>query len=88
MVRYRPGSATFLAWLDCRDLGIPDTITKRGLVSAGEGPASVFLDKGRVALSAGNAFGTGGAGHVRLNLATSSEILTEAVRRMTSGLDC
>ena len=46
------------------------------------GPAAAFLDRGRVALSSGPAFGTGGAGHVRLNFATSREVLTEAVRRM------
>lgn len=33
------------------------------------------------------AFGTGGAGHVRLNMATSAEILTEAVRRMNAAID-
>ncbi|AVV44333.1 aminotransferase class I/II-fold pyridoxal phosphate-dependent enzyme [Streptomyces sp. ID05-04B] len=69
-VGYRPGGATYLAWLDCRDLGL------------GDDPAAVFLERGRVALSPGPDFGTGGAGHVRLNLATSPEILTEGVRRM------
>ena len=42
--------------------------------------------RGRVALSSGTSFGTGGAGHVRLNLATSPELLTEAVRRMAAAL--
>ncbi|MFF6803266.1 aminotransferase class I/II-fold pyridoxal phosphate-dependent enzyme [Streptomyces sp. NPDC012616] len=69
-VGYRPGEATYLAWLDCRALGL------------GDDPAAVFLERGRVALSPGPDFGTGGAGHVRLNLATSPEILTEGVRRM------
>ncbi|MDQ0688142.1 cystathionine beta-lyase [Streptomyces achromogenes] len=69
-VGYRPGGATYLAWLDCRALGL------------GDDPAAVFLERGRVALSPGPDFGTGGAGHVRLNLATSPEILTEGVRRM------
>ncbi|MDX2677899.1 MalY/PatB family protein [Streptomyces soliscabiei] len=69
-VVHRPGEATYLAWLDCRALGL------------GDDPASVFLERGRVALSSGPDFGTGGAGHVRLNLATSPEILTEGVRRM------
>jgi cystathionine beta-lyase len=46
------------------------------------GPAAAFLDQGRVALSAGPAFGTGGAGHVRLNFAPNEEILTAAVQRM------
>ncbi|MGC0207839.1 MalY/PatB family protein [Streptomyces levis] len=69
-IRYRPGDATFLAWLDCRGLGL------------GDDPADVFLRRGRVALTSGPPFGTGGAGHARLNLAASPEVLTEAVRRM------
>ncbi|QOV44444.1 MalY/PatB family protein [Streptomyces chromofuscus] len=74
-VAYRPGDATYLAWLDCRPLGL------------GDGPADVFLHRGRVALTCGIPFGSGGAGHVRLNLATSPEIITEAVRRMATALE-
>ncbi|MFR0355359.1 MalY/PatB family protein [Streptomyces sediminimaris] len=73
-VTCRPGEATCLAWLDCRALGL------------GDDPAEVFLERGRVALSPGTAFGTGGAGHVRLNLAASPEVITEAVRRMAAAL--
>ncbi|MET8364540.1 MalY/PatB family protein [Micromonospora sp. NPDC005252] len=69
-IGYEPGQATYLAWLDCRALGL------------GDDPAAVFLDRGRVALNSGTAFGTGGGGHVRLNLATAPELITEAVRRM------
>ena len=36
----------------------------------------------RVALSSGHVFGNGGAGHVRLNFATSQAILVEVVSRM------
>ncbi|MEU9445231.1 aminotransferase class I/II-fold pyridoxal phosphate-dependent enzyme [Streptomyces sp. NPDC048304] len=73
-IRPYPAEATYLAWLDCRALGL------------GDDPAQLFLDRGRVALSSGLPFGTGGAGHVRLNLATSPEILTEGVRRMAAAL--
>ena len=69
-VGYRMPEGTYLAWLDCRALGL------------GDDPAAAFLEQGRVALSPGPEFGTGGAGHARLNLATTPEILTEAVRRM------
>jgi cystathionine beta-lyase len=75
-VRYRPPHGTYLAWLDCRGLGLR------------QDPAQVFLDRGRVAVISGPSFGTGGAGHVRLNFATSPELLTEAVRRMASALEC
>ncbi|MFG3320837.1 MalY/PatB family protein [Streptomyces sp. NPDC048171] len=74
-VVHRAGEATYLAWLDCRALGL------------GDDPARVFLDRGRVALSSGIPFGTGGAGHLRLNLATSPEVITEAVRRMRAALE-
>lgn len=71
-VRYTPAQGTYLAWLDCRELGL------------GDDPAKTFLKQGKVALNSGIPFGTGGAGFVRMNLATSPEILTEAVRRMAS----
>ena len=73
-VTYRPAAATYLAWLDCRDLGF------------GADPAKVFLDRGRVALTGGIDFGPGGEGRVRCNLATTPEILTEAVRRIASAV--
>ncbi|MFJ7073845.1 MalY/PatB family protein [Streptomyces sp. NPDC098781] len=74
-IGYRPAEATYLAWLDCRALCL------------GDDPAEVFLRRGRVALNSGIPFGTGGAGFVRLNLATSPELITEAVRRMAAALD-
>lgn len=63
--------AGYLTWLDCRALGF------------GDDPSAVFLERGRVALSPGPAFGTEGNGFARLNIATSPELLTEAVRRMS-----
>lgn len=70
-VTYTRGESTYLAWLDCRELGL------------GDDPAAVFLERGRVAVNAGADFGTQGSGFVRLNLATTPEILAEAVHRMS-----
>ena len=70
-IEYAPGPSTYLAWLDCRGLGL------------GDDPAGVFLERGRVALNPGADFGTQGAGFARLNLATTPEILAEGVNRMT-----
>jgi cystathionine beta-lyase len=53
-------------------------------VTSSAGPAGVFLREARVAVSAGPAFGTGGAGYVRLNYATSREVLEQALARMGS----
>jgi len=74
-VRYRSGDATYLAWLDCRALGL------------GDDPAQAFLEHGRVALNSGLPFGSGGAGHARLNLAASPEVLEEAVRRTAAAVE-
>lgn len=71
-VRWSGAAGTYLAWLDCRDLGL------------GDDPAVAFLEQGRVAVNSGLPFGRGGAGHVRLNLATTPEILTDAITRMGS----
>ncbi|MFI7744799.1 MalY/PatB family protein [Kocuria rhizosphaericola] len=83
-VRYTPPHGTYLAWLDCRRLGLESGEGPEGLavVSDMAATARMFLDRSRVALSSGHVFGTGGAGHVRLNFATSQEILTEALTRM------
>ena len=69
-VGYVPPAATFLAWLDCSHW--PGRPIRRPAV----------LEQARVAFTPGPDFGPLGAGFVRLNLATSPEILTEAVARM------
>ncbi len=71
---YLMPDSTYLVWIDCRDLGL------------GDDPAAVFRERGRVAFNSGPTFGTGGAGHVRMNIATSSAILEEAIGRMASVL--
>jgi cystathionine beta-lyase len=73
-VGYAAPQASFLAWLDCRALGL------------GDNPAAVFLDKGKVALGRGPDFGAEGHGFARLNMGTSPELIGEAVRRMASAL--
>ncbi|GHG49346.1 cystathionine beta-lyase [Flavimobilis marinus] len=72
-VRHHPHQATYLAWLDCRPLGLDD-------------PAATFRDRGRVAVLDGASFGPGGEGFVRLNTATRRDVLTEAVRRMAGAI--
>ncbi|CAA9435316.1 MAG: Cystathionine beta-lyase, type II [uncultured Pseudonocardia sp.] len=74
--------ATYLAWLDCRRFGLHSPGPRSGAVTDLEDPAGMFLDRARVALSSGPVFGTGGAGHVRLNYATSSAVLRAALERM------
>ena len=71
-VRYRPPSASYLAWLDFRALQL------------GPDPSAAILERSRVALNAGPTFGRQGEGFARLNLACSPEVLREAVERIAA----
>jgi cystathionine beta-lyase len=73
-VGYVPPEASYLAWLDCRQLHL------------GDDPAAQFLARGRVALSRGLDFSPNGAGFVRLNMGTSRDLLTEVVVRMAAAV--
>jgi cystathionine beta-lyase len=83
-IRWQPGEATFLAWLDCRGTRVadPESRPDAGYIGLSSGAAKAFLEQARVGLSAGEAFGAGGANHVRFNLGTRSDVIEEAVRRM------
>lgn len=72
-VKVMEPEATYLAWLDCRDLGVDD-------------PFGFFLEHARVALSDGRDFGAGGAGFVRLNFACPRAVLEEALSRMRAAI--
>jgi cystathionine beta-lyase len=73
-VRYAPPEGTYLAWLDCRNLGL------------GPMPGAFFLERAGVALIDGPECGAPGAGYVRLNLATPTPVLTAIVDRMAAAV--
>ncbi|QBE48688.1 MalY/PatB family protein [Leucobacter triazinivorans] len=62
--------AGYLSWLDLREAGL------------GDHPGRRILTEARVALSDGAAFGAGGSGHARLNLACAPDTIREAVERI------
>jgi len=74
-LRWQRPEATFLAWLDCRAVADGAVVQQR------------FLERGRVAVYAGPDFGAVGSGWVRVNVATSEQILDEAVSRMAAALE-
>ncbi|MFE2377107.1 MalY/PatB family protein [Streptomyces sp. NPDC059398] len=73
-VGYRVPEASYLAWLDCRDLDLPSD------------PRTFFHEKARVLLNDGRAFGPEGEGFVRLNFGTSPALLAEITRRMSEAV--
>jgi cysteine-S-conjugate beta-lyase len=73
-VKYREPEATYLAWLDCREMNLGTT------------PFEFFLDKAKVGLMDGAAFGEGGVGCVRLNFGTSPTILDQILTRLAESV--
>lgn len=70
---YEPSAGTYLAWLDCTPLGLPD-------------PARHFRRYGKVAFSPGAQFASSHSQWVRINLACAPELVAEAVSRMAASL--
>jgi cystathionine beta-lyase len=69
-----PPEGTYLAWLDCRQAGIPGN------------PHQFFLEQAHVAMNNGATFGRGGEGFVRLNFACPRSTLSQALEQMREAL--
>ncbi|WP_031407427.1 MalY/PatB family protein [Geobacillus vulcani] len=67
--------ATYLVWIDCRGLGLPEAELKKRL-----------LEKGKLAVEFGSKFGQEGAGFIRLNIACPRPTLEEGLRRLATSL--
>ena len=65
--------ASFLVWLDCRNLGLDR-----------EGLNRLFIDGAGLALNDGEMFSPGGEGFMRLNVGTSRAVLKDALERLRS----
>lgn len=68
--------ASFLVWLDCRDLALGH-----------EALNALFVKKARLALNDGEMFGKGGEGFMRLNVAAPRSVLAEALERLSKAIE-
>jgi cysteine-S-conjugate beta-lyase len=73
-IKMHKPDATYLAWLDCRELQLE------------EDAFHFFLKHAKVALNKGEDFGEGGKGFVRLNFGCSREVLEGALMRMEKAI--
>ena len=71
-VGYRIPNTSYLAWLDLSSLNL------------GDDPSKVLLERAKVAVNAGSSFCQSHTQFIRLNFATSKEILDEAIDRIAS----
>lgn len=72
---WRP-QASFLVWLDCRELHLDhDTLV------------DLFVNKARLALNDGAMFGKEGSGFMRLNVGCPRSMVVEAMNRLKTSID-
>ena len=95
LVKYKKAQGTYLAWLDVSGvverIGAERTATEESASSEAEvTPERIvqrwFAENARVYLNPGSSYGTGGAGHMRMNLATTRRLVERALENMASAL--
>ncbi len=95
LVKYTKAQGTYLAWLDVSEvverIGAERTATEESASSGTEVTAEGIVQRwlaenARVYLNSGSSYGTGGAGHMRMNLATSRRLVQRARENMASAL--
>ncbi|ADN09686.1 pyridoxal phosphate-dependent aminotransferase [Sulfurimonas autotrophica] len=74
-IKITPIEATYLAWIDCRSMGLKDKKLR-----------AFFINEAKLGLNPGISFGREGSGFMRLNFAVSSAKMTEIVQRLESAL--
>jgi cystathionine beta-lyase len=74
-IKLTPIEATYLAWLDCRGMGLRDRDLR-----------AFFINEARLGLNAGISFGREGSGFMRLNFAVSSAKMLEIIKRLDYAL--
>ena len=76
LIQVTPIEATYLAWLDCRGMGMRDKELREW-----------FINEAHLGLNAGLSFGREGSGYVRLNFAVPSDTMQEIITRLQKALE-
>jgi cystathionine beta-lyase len=63
--------ATYLLWLDCRELNLTDAQLKK-----------LFYEDAKIIVNMGSSFGSNGTGFVRMNIATPQQQVKTALKRL------
>jgi cystathionine beta-lyase len=74
-VRMIRPQGTYLAWIDCSDMGLEGRALRR-----------FFIEEARLGLSPGTSFGKEGYGYMRMNIAVPVATMDEAIRRLEKAL--
>jgi len=74
-LKITPIEATYLAWIDCRGMGLRDKALRH-----------FFIYEAKLGLNPGISFGREGSGFMRLNFALSSAKMLEVIKRLENAL--
>ena len=75
LAQYRIPNCSYLAWIDMTAYEL------------GEFPAQTILERGKIALTPGHLFGTDCHQYVRLNFATSQEIIAQGIDQIVTAIN-
>ena len=75
-IKVTPIEGTYLAWLDCRGLGLRDKELRE-----------FFAQEAKLGLNAGISFGREGSGFMRLNFAVATDKMLEIITRLQEALE-
>ena len=74
-IKVTPIEATYLAWIDCRAMGLRDKALRE-----------FFIKEAKLGLNAGISFGREGHGFMRLNFAVSSAKMSKIIKQLENAL--
>jgi len=94
-VKYTKAQGTYLAWLDvselaervgAHDMAVVESRTSASVVTAEQIMQRWFGNHARIYLNPGSAYGTGGTGHMRMNIATSRLLIQKALDNIAAAV--
>lgn len=95
MIKYNKAEGTYLAWLDVSQVidrvgatqaAAEATRTTKTEVTPEQIMERWFVEHAGVHLNPGSTYGTGGAGHMRMNIATSRKVVEMALNNLANAL--
>ncbi len=75
-LKFHKPQSTYLAWLDCRELGLDNENLKQ-----------LVIHQAKLGLEMGTDFGPGGSGYMRLNFACPRGLLREGLERLETAVN-
>ncbi len=96
LVKYAKAQGTYLAWIDvsgvverigAKEAAAEESTSSEEVVSPEQIVQRWFAENAKVFLNPGHSYGTGGGGHMRMNIASPRHLIERALGNMASALE-